>query len=134
MGAGDEAGELRFRATPGLDLTGLDGAREEKPGHYVVSGHVDPQQDQPADYVLATGEGHTVQEFCDAAFSHVGLDWRDHVRFDENFMRPSEVAVMIGDASRAHRALGWKAETTALGLARLMVDADVEEINRFLGR
>jgi GDPmannose 4,6-dehydratase len=92
------------------------------------------QQDEPDDFVLATGEGHTVKEFCEAAFSHVGLNWEDHVRYDESFTRPSEVDALIGDASKAHRELGWKAHTTALDLARLMVDADVEEIERFLGR
>lgn len=92
------------------------------------------QLDEPTDYVLATGVGHSVREFCEAAFAHVGLDWLDHVEFDESFMRPSEVAVMVGDASKAHRELGWMAHTTALDLARLMVDADVDEIKRFLGR
>jgi GDPmannose 4,6-dehydratase len=101
---------------------------------YVEAMWLSLQQDAPTDYVLATGQGHSVQEFCEAAFAHVGLDWREHVRFDENFMRPSEVAVMVGDAAKAGRDLGWKAETTALDLARLMVDADVAEISRFLGQ
>ncbi len=92
------------------------------------------QQDEPDDFVMATGEGHSVREFCDAAFGHVGLDWKDHVRFDESFTRPAEVDALIGDASKAHRDLGWKAHTTALDLARLMVDADLEEIERFLSR
>jgi len=92
------------------------------------------QQDEPDDFVLATGEGHSVREFCDAAFAHVGLSWEDHVRFDESFTRPAEVDALIGDASKAHRELGWKAHTTALDLARLMVDADREEIERFLDR
>jgi GDPmannose 4,6-dehydratase len=92
------------------------------------------QQDEPDDFVMATGEGHTVREFAEAAFAHVGLNWEEHVRYDESFTRPSEVDALIGDASKAHRELGWKAHTTALDLARLMVDADIEEINRFLGR
>ena len=92
------------------------------------------QQDEPDDFVLATGEGHSVREFCDAAFAHVGLNWEDHVRFDESFIRPSEVDALIGDASKAHRQIGWKAHVTALDLARLMVDADREEIERFLDR
>lgn len=92
------------------------------------------QQDEPDDFVMATGEGHTVREFCDAAFSHAGLNWEDHVRYDESFTRPSEVNALIGDAAKAHRELGWKAHTTALDLARLMVEADIEEMNRFLGR
>jgi GDPmannose 4,6-dehydratase len=92
------------------------------------------QQDEPDDFVLATGEGHSVREFCDAAFAHVGLNWEDHVRFDESFTRPSEVDALVGDASKAHREIGWKAHVTALDLARLMVDADREEIERFLDR
>ena len=92
------------------------------------------QQDEPDDFVLATGEGHSVQEFCEASFAHAGLDWREHVRFDETFTRPAEVEALIGNAGKAHRQLGWKAHTTALDLARLMVDADIEELDRFLRR
>jgi GDPmannose 4,6-dehydratase len=90
------------------------------------------QQDEPEDFVLATGEGHSVEEFCEASFSHVGLDWREHVRFDESFTRPAEVNALVGQADKAQRKLGWKAHTKALDLARLMVDADREEIRRFL--
>jgi GDPmannose 4,6-dehydratase len=92
------------------------------------------QADEPDDYVLATGEGHTVQEFCEAAFSHAGLDWQQYVKYNDAFERPSEVDALIGDASKAHRVLGWSAQTKALDLARLMVDSDLAEIDRFLGR
>ena len=81
---------------------------------------------------MATGEGHTVEEFCDAAFSHAGLDWHDHVTYDQSFTRPAEVPALIGNAEKAHDVLGWKAQTRALDLARLMVDADTEEVRRFL--
>ena len=90
------------------------------------------QADEPDDYVLATGEGHTVREFCDAAFSHAGLRWQDHVKYNESFERPSEVDALIGDASKAAAALGWHARTTCFELARLMVDNDIDEIGRFL--
>ncbi|MBO9521822.1 MAG: GDP-mannose 4,6-dehydratase [Nocardioidaceae bacterium] len=90
------------------------------------------QADEPDDYVLATGEGHTVREFCEAAFAHAGLEWRDHVKYNDSFERPSEVDALIGDSSKAEQALGWKARTTALDLARLMVDADREDVGRFL--
>ncbi|MFT4009904.1 MAG: GDP-mannose 4,6-dehydratase [Nocardioidaceae bacterium] len=83
------------------------------------------QADQPTDYVLATGAGTGVREFCEAAFAHVDLDWRDYVVQDDRYRRPSEVHVLIGDASRAERELGWRAETRALDLARLMVDAEI---------
>jgi GDPmannose 4,6-dehydratase len=90
------------------------------------------QCDEPGDFVLATGVGHTVQDFCEAAFAHAGLKWKDHVKYNEGFERPSEVTALVGDASRAHAELGWRAELKALDLARLMVDADREEIDRFL--
>lgn len=83
------------------------------------------QCDEPSDYVLATGEPCTVAEFVETAFAHVGLDWHDHVRFDERYLRPTEVDSLIGDASKAHRQLGWKATVSAPELARIMVDADI---------
>ena len=76
--------------------------------------------------------GTRCEEFCQASFSHAGLDWREHVRFDESFTRPAEVQALIGRADKAQRQLGWKAHTKALDLARLMVDADRDEIRRFL--
>jgi len=83
------------------------------------------QVDEPDDYVLATGTGYTVRDFVEAAFAHAGLDWREHVRFDERYLRPSEVDALIGDASKARDRLGWVPEVDPLALARLMVDADV---------
>ena len=88
------------------------------------------QQDQPGDYVLATGVGTTVREFCELAFSHVGLDWRDHVVTDPRFERPAEVPELLGDASRAASELGWKASTNVAQLAALMVDADLAALQR----
>ncbi|QIK68252.1 GDP-mannose 4,6-dehydratase [Nocardioides sp. HDW12B] len=83
------------------------------------------QQDEPTDFVLATGTGTTVREFTEAAFSHVGLDWNQHVSIDARFTRPPEAHSLIGDASEAHRTLGWKAQTHARDLARIMVDAEL---------
>jgi len=83
------------------------------------------QVDQPADYVLATGQGVTVRDFLTTAFEHAGLDWTEHVRFDERYLRPSEVDALVGDPSQAATDLGWRAEVDAHGLARLMVDADI---------
>jgi GDPmannose 4,6-dehydratase len=90
------------------------------------------QADDATDYVLATGVGTTVRDFADAAFSRLGLAWQDHVKHDESFERPSEVDALIGDASKARELLGWTARTHATELAQLMVDSDLEEINRFL--
>jgi len=87
------------------------------------------QVDEPDDYVLATGTGTTVRAFLETAFSHAGLNWRDHVRFDERYLRPTEVDALIGDPSKAERELGWKATVGPHELARLMVDADIEALS-----
>ena len=84
------------------------------------------QQDEPDDFVLATGVGTTVRDFCELAFAHVGLDWHDYVIFnDDKYERPTEVDALIGDPTKAREVLGWKAQTDVGALARLMVDADV---------
>ncbi|MFN3407510.1 MAG: GDP-mannose 4,6-dehydratase [Limisphaerales bacterium] len=88
------------------------------------------QQDQPDDYVIATGETHTVREFLEVAFSHAGLDWRKHVEIDPRYFRPAEVDLLIGDYSKAKRKLGWEPKTKFADLARLMVDADIELLRK----
>jgi GDPmannose 4,6-dehydratase len=92
------------------------------------------QQDQPDDYVIATGETHTVQEFVEEAFQHAGLDWRDFVRHDDRYTRPAEVDLLVGDASKAEQKLGWVPKTKFRDLARLMVDADMENCASGEGR
>lgn len=84
------------------------------------------QQDEPDDYVVATNETHTNKEFLDIAFGRVGLKWQDYVEIDERYMRPAEVDLLIGDATKAEQKLGWKPKTTFKGLVELMVDADIE--------
>lgn len=83
------------------------------------------QADTPDDYVLATGVGSSIRDFLTAAFGHVDLDWHDYVRFDERYLRPTEVDALIGDSTRARDRLGWEAEVHGDALARLMVDADM---------
>ena len=83
------------------------------------------QQAHPDDYVVATGETHSVREFCQAAFAHVGLDWEQHVVVDPKFYRPAEVDLLVGDPSKAGRVLHWKPSVTFADLARVMVDADL---------
>jgi GDPmannose 4,6-dehydratase len=83
------------------------------------------QQDTPDDYVLATNETHTIRDFLTAAFEQVGLDWREHVKFDARFLRPAEVDLLIGDYTKAQQKLGWEPKTRMRALARLMVEADV---------
>jgi GDPmannose 4,6-dehydratase len=87
------------------------------------------QQETPDDYVVATGVGYSVRDFIQAAFERVGLTWEDHVRFDERYLRPSEVDSLIGDASKAKDQLGWEARTHAPELAALMVDAEVAALS-----
>ncbi|MEU5960664.1 GDP-mannose 4,6-dehydratase [Micromonospora parva] len=82
------------------------------------------QQDEPGDFVVATGEGHTVREFVEAAFAHVGLDWDRYVVTDPAYFRPAEVDALIGDYSKARRQLGWAPKTHFTDLVRVMVDAD----------
>lgn len=88
------------------------------------------QQDHPDDYVIATGETQSVQEFCQEAFSYVDLDWREFVVQDPRFMRPAEVDLLVGDASKAAEKLGWEPSVTFRELVRIMVDADLEAIQR----
>ena len=83
------------------------------------------QQEQPDDYIIATEETHSVCDFLQEAFSYVGLDWRDYVETDPKYYRPAEVDLLVGDASKAKRMLGWEARTTFEDLVRLMVDADI---------
>lgn len=87
------------------------------------------QQDAPEDYVVATGSSHSVKEFVEMAFSAMGLDWRDHVKTDERFIRPAEVPELRGDASKAKEKLGWAAKTSFEELVEMMVRADMERIS-----
>jgi GDPmannose 4,6-dehydratase len=87
------------------------------------------QQEQPDDYVIATGETHSVSEFLEEAFSHAGLLWRDHVEIDPKYYRPAEVDLLVGDASKAKKRLGWEPKTKFKDLVRLMVDADMGTLN-----
>lgn len=84
------------------------------------------QADQPDDFVVATGASYSVRDFLGFAFGHVGLDWEKHVRFDERYLRPTEVDALVGDASKAQKILGWRAQTQVPELATLMVEADLE--------
>ena len=99
-------------------------------GDYVRAMHLMLQQPQPDDYLVATGQTHSVRELCQIAFAHVGLDWQDHVRTDPKFVRPAEVDLLVGDASKARRELGWQPEVDFPGLVKMMVDADMELVAR----
>lgn len=84
------------------------------------------QQDKPDDYVIATGETHSIREFLDLAFGYVNLDWHDYVEFDERYLRPAEVELLIGDPTKAQQKLGWKPSVTFEQLVALMVEADLK--------
>jgi GDPmannose 4,6-dehydratase len=88
------------------------------------------QADEPDDYVLATGETHTVREFCDIAFSHVGLDYQDYVVTDPAFVRPAEVELLLGSPAKAKEKLGWEPRVAFRDLVQMMVDADLERLSR----
>jgi len=90
------------------------------------------QQAKPDDYVVATGETHSVREFLEAAFAHAGLDWRKYVEIDPNYYRPTEVDLLVGDASKAKKQLGWEPKTKFNDLVKLMVDADLQMVKDHL--
>jgi GDPmannose 4,6-dehydratase len=94
---------------------------------YVESMWLMLQKPESSDYVVATGIGATVRDFAEAAFSHVGMDWREYVEIDSKYQRPTEVEALIGDASKAKLELGWQAQTDWKGLAKLMVDNDMSQ-------
>lgn len=94
-------------------------------GDYVRAMWLMLQEDEPADYVVGTGETHSVKEFCQIAFDHVQLDWRDYVTQDPRFIRPAEVDQLISDPSKAREKLGWEPQVSFEELVRLMVDADL---------
>jgi GDPmannose 4,6-dehydratase len=98
-------------------------------GDYVRAMWMIVQADEPDDYVVATGEPHTVEDFVAAAFEHVGLDWREHVRFDESFARgASDSPALVGDPTKIHERMGWEPEVRFEELVKMLVDADVEEL------
>ena len=110
-----------------LRLGNLEAKRDW--GHakdYVRAMHLMLQRDTPDDYVVATGETHTVREFCELAFGEVGLDYREYVLLDERFLRPAEVDLLVGDATKARRELGWESQYTFQQLVSEMVQSDLK--------
>jgi len=101
---------------------------------YVEAMHLMLQQDRPDDFVIATGEQHSVREFCEVAFARAGMNYRKYVRSDPRYLRPTEVDALVGDASKARRVLGWKARVGFEDLAGMMVDADLELLKKQLRR
>jgi GDPmannose 4,6-dehydratase len=113
-----------------LRLGNLDAQRDWGfAGDYVEAMWLMLQQDSPDDYVVATGETHSVREFCELAFDRVGLNWADHVVVDEKFFRPAEVDLLVGDPTKARTTLGWKPSTSFERLVHMMVDADMAALS-----
>ena len=109
-----------------LRLGNLDAKRDWGfAGDYVEAMWLMLQQDQPDDFVVCTGETHSVREFCELAFGRLGLDWEEHVVVDEAFLRPAEVDLLVGDSTRAAEHLGWKPQTGFADLVEMMVDSDL---------
>ena len=118
-------------STEKLDLGNLAAVRDWGfAQEYVESMWLMLQQDEPGDYVVATGIGATVEQFAEVAFKYVGLNFKDHIEFDKRYVRPTEVEGLVGDASKAEKVLGWKAKTNWKMLAELMVDADIKSARK----
>jgi len=99
-------------------------------GDYVRAMWLMLQQERPDDYVIASGQTHSIRELCEVAFSHAGLNWQDHVIVDPQFIRPADVEQLVGNASKACQVLGWKPEVSFSDLVRMMVDADIAVLKR----
>jgi GDPmannose 4,6-dehydratase len=127
----DQAARIKLGKAKELRLGNLDAKRDWGfAGDYVEGMWRMLQADKPDDYVLATGETHTVREFCEIAFRRVGLDYRDHVVMDERFVRPAEVELLLGDPTKVKDKLGWVPKVSFRGLVEMMVDADMERLSR----
>jgi GDPmannose 4,6-dehydratase len=120
------AARIKLGRQKTLYLGNLDAKRDwGYAGDYVEAMWLMLQQDEPDDYVIATGETHTVREFCELAFARVGLDYRDHVAIDPRYYRPAEVDLLLGDGGKAREKLGWSPRVSFSGLVHMMVDADL---------
>ena len=125
----DAVARIKLGLASELHLGNLDARRDWGfAGDYVDAMWRMLQQDEPADFVVATGKTHSVQHFCELAFGHVGLDWQQYVVQDARFMRPAEVDLLVGDATRAREHLGWQPETSFQQLVAMMVDADMARL------
>ena len=125
----DGVAKIKLGLADSLSLGNLDAHRDWGfAGDYVRAMWLMLQQDAPDDYVIATGEAHSVKELVEIAFGHAGLDWERYVKLDPAFIRPAEVDHLIGDASKAKTELGWSPTVTFNGLVTMMVDADLKRL------
>ncbi|MDD5367626.1 MAG: GDP-mannose 4,6-dehydratase [Anaerolineaceae bacterium] len=120
------AAQIKLGLSKKINLGNLDAVRDWGfAGDYIKAMWLILQKDQPGDYVIATGEAHSVREFCITAFSHLGLEFCDHVVVDERFFRPAEAVPLVGDPSKARIELNWKPSVSFCELVEMMVDADL---------
>jgi len=127
----DGVARIKLGLQQKLPLGNLDALRDWGfAGDYVKAMWLMLQQDAPDDYVVATGQKHSVRDLVELAFAHVGLDWRNHVETDPQFLRPAEVNTLCGDARKARKVLGWQPEVSFAQLVAMMVDADLERVSR----
>jgi len=123
--------QIKLGLATELRLGNLDSCRDIGfAGDYVRAMWLMLQQSEPDNYVIASGETHSIREMCQAAFGYVGLDWQEYVVQDPRFMRPAEVDLLVGDASKAHRVLGWEPRVGFHELVQMMVDADLALLER----
>ena len=126
----DAVARIKLGKQEKLSLGNLDAERDWGfAGDYVRAMWLMMQQDTPDDYVVSTGQRHTVRDFCQVAFDHVGLNWEDHVEIDPAFLRPADVNTLCGDFSKAHEKLGWQPEVTFEQLVQMMVDTDLDRVS-----
>jgi GDPmannose 4,6-dehydratase len=126
--------KIRLGLADKLFLGTLDAQRDWGfAGDYVEAMWRMLQQDEPDDYVIATGETHSVRELVEIAFARADLDWKKHVELDPQFMRPAEVDALIGDCTKAKRKLGWEPKVSFKGLVEMMVDADLASLSKTVG-
>ena len=126
----DAVARIKLGKQEKLSLGNLDAERDWGfAGDYVRAMWLMMQQDTPDDYVVSTGRRHTVRDFCQVAFEHVGLNWEDHVEIDPAFLRPADVNTLCGDFSKAHEKLGWQPEVTFEQLVQMMVDTDLDRVS-----
>jgi GDPmannose 4,6-dehydratase len=127
----DGVARIKLGLAKSLSLGNLDAQRDWGfAGDYVRAMWMMLQQDRPDDYVIATGESHSVRELVEVAFGRVGLDWKKYVQLDPKLIRPAEVDHLVGNASKARSALGWTPDVDFRGLIQMMVDADMERLSR----
>ena len=124
----DAVAKIKLGLAEELRLVNLDAKRDWGfAGDYVKAMWLMLQQPTPDDYVISTGKTHSVRYLVETAFAHAGLDWEKYVKIDKNFMRPAEVDLLVGDATKAKKVLGWEPEVSFEEMIKMMVDADIKK-------